>query len=101
MYFYTEQSYPEFSFKSWWVNYYTPINSSEVDLCAAVILKQGDERPIPDKFRELYPEIAHAAFGQDAEIWETKVYQPDPILCDGDGPINKLRKWYEQFYLPK
>jgi 3-ketosteroid 9alpha-monooxygenase subunit A len=34
------------------------------------------------------------------EIWRDKIYQEDPILCDGDGPINKLRRWYEQFYLP-
>jgi 3-ketosteroid 9alpha-monooxygenase subunit A len=44
--------------------------------------------------------MAHVAFGQDVEIWKDKVYREDPILCDGDGPINKLRRWYEQFYLP-
>ena len=39
-------------------------------------------------------------FGQDVEIWKDKVYREDPVLCDGDGPINKLRRWCEQFYLP-
>ncbi len=34
----------------------------------------------------------------DIPIWEEKVYQPNPILCDGDGPIAKHRKWFEQFY---
>jgi 3-ketosteroid 9alpha-monooxygenase subunit A len=47
----------------------------------------------------MYPEIAYAAFSQDIEIWETKIYRNDPVLCDGDGPITKLRKWYDQFYL--
>lgn len=35
----------------------------------------------------------------DIPIWEEKVYQPNPILCDGDGPIAKHRKWFEQFYV--
>ena len=36
--------------------------------------------------------------GQDIPIWENKVYLEHPTLCDGDGPIAKYRKWFEQFY---
>lgn len=36
--------------------------------------------------------------GHDIPIWEHKIYQPNPILCDGDGPIAKYRKWFTQFY---
>ncbi len=35
---------------------------------------------------------------QDMKIWNHKYYQPNPILCDGDGPINQFRKWFAQFY---
>ena len=35
---------------------------------------------------------------EDKPVWEHKVYRPLPILCDGDGPIAKFRKWYSQFY---
>ncbi|MEH6569537.1 MAG: Rieske 2Fe-2S domain-containing protein [Halioglobus sp.] len=35
----------------------------------------------------------------DIPIWEEKVYQANPVLCDGDGPIAKNRKWFEQFYI--
>lgn len=35
---------------------------------------------------------------QDIPIWEHKRYLDDPVLCDGDGPINKYRKWFQQFY---
>jgi phenylpropionate dioxygenase-like ring-hydroxylating dioxygenase large terminal subunit len=35
---------------------------------------------------------------QDIPIWENKVYLDAPILCDGDGPIAKYRKWFQQFY---
>lgn len=36
---------------------------------------------------------------EDTPIWEHKKYWPMPILCDGDGPIAKFRKWYSQFYV--
>lgn len=36
---------------------------------------------------------------EDKPIWEHKIYRPLPVLCDGDGPINKFRKWMAQFYV--
>ena len=42
-------------------------------------------------------EIVHQV-EQDLPIWENKVYLESPILCDGDGPIAKYRKWFQQFY---
>ena len=36
--------------------------------------------------------------GQDIPIWENKAYLESPVLCDGDGPIAKYRKWFQQFY---
>jgi 3-ketosteroid 9alpha-monooxygenase subunit A len=101
MYYYTESSSPQISFKSWWVNCHTPVDENEVDLCSAVIVSSLTDEPLPEEFAQLYPQLAHIAFGQDVEIWKDKVYRDDPILCDGDGPINKLRRWYEQFYLPR
>ncbi len=41
-----------------------------------------------------------SGFEDDLRIWEHKVYIDPPALCDGDGPIGKLRKWYRQFYAP-
>ncbi|MYH14420.1 MAG: Rieske 2Fe-2S domain-containing protein [Gammaproteobacteria bacterium] len=37
-------------------------------------------------------------FREDIAIWESKIYQPDPQLCDGDGPVGKYRNWAKQFY---
>lgn len=101
MYYYTESTSEEVNFCSWWVNCHTTVNSQEVDLCSAVIVSSMDDRPLDPEFAELYPQMAHMAFGQDVEIWKDKVYRENPILCDGDGPINKLRRWYEQFYVPR
>lgn len=51
---------------------------------------------------QLYAEgmIKEIAFQveQDIPIWEHKTYLESPILCDGDGPIAKYRKWFQQFY---
>lgn len=98
MYYYTESRSERLSYRSWWVNYHTPVNDEELDLCSAVIVASLDNRPLPQEFVELYPKSAHAAFGQDVAIWQDKIYRADPILCDGDGPIHKLRKWYDRFY---
>ena len=100
MYYYTESRSEELSFRSWWINVHTPVNDDEVDLCSAVIMDSLTDEPLPEDFVALYPQTSHAAFGQDVAIWKDKIYRADPILCDGDGPIHKLRRWYEQFYLP-
>jgi 3-ketosteroid 9alpha-monooxygenase subunit A len=46
-----------------------------------------------------YTEQNRTAFFQDVHIWHTKTRVDNPVLCDGDGPINRLRQWYNQFYL--
>ena len=35
---------------------------------------------------------------QDKPIWESKIYLERPVICDGDGPIARYRKWCEGFY---
>ncbi len=34
---------------------------------------------------------------EDRIIWARKKYFEKPLLCDGDGPFGKFRKWYGQF----
>jgi len=35
---------------------------------------------------------------QDIPIWEHKIFQTHPLLCDGDGSISQYRRWARQFY---
>lgn len=35
---------------------------------------------------------------QDKVIWDRQRYMPNPIICEGDGPIPMFRKHYAQFY---
>ena len=35
---------------------------------------------------------------QDKVVWDRMRYEPNPIICDGDGPIPHFRKFYKRFY---
>ncbi len=35
---------------------------------------------------------------QDIDIWENKVYLDRPMLSKDDGPVQRMRRWYKQFY---
>lgn len=34
----------------------------------------------------------------DIPIWSHKIHRARPLLCDGDGPILRFRRYFEQFY---
>ena len=38
-------------------------------------------------------------FMQDVHIWLNKSPIQNPLLCEEDGPVYQLRRWYEQFYV--
>ena len=35
----------------------------------------------------------------DIPIWHNKFHLRNPVLCDGDGPIMRFRKYFSQFYV--
>jgi len=39
-----------------------------------------------------------AQWRKDTPIWENKIHLRKPLLVAGDGPIFRLRKWFQQFY---
>ena len=38
-------------------------------------------------------------FLEDVKIWQHKTRIDNPLLCEEDGPVYQLRRWYEQFYV--
>jgi 3-ketosteroid 9alpha-monooxygenase subunit A len=46
---------------------------------------------------EEYTEKNIESFHQDVAIWNNKCIIDNPLMCDGDGPIHLVRKWYSQF----
>ncbi|CAF3388318.1 unnamed protein product [Rotaria sp. Silwood1] len=42
-----------------------------------------------------------AQWHRDIVVWENKIFKRAPFLVKKDGPILKMRRWYNQFYLSK
>lgn len=56
-------------------------------------LSEGRMRVTAARMRDLTKQIT-----QDIPIWNAKVYRPNPLLVEGDGPILAYRKQYQRFY---
>jgi hypothetical protein len=50
---------------------------------------------------EEHIQLVAGATGLEADIpiWHNKAHLKKPLLCDGDGPIMRFRKYFSQFYL--
>jgi 3-ketosteroid 9alpha-monooxygenase subunit A len=77
---------------------HTPIDHGQLDLRMGVMLKIVGDRSRTEGYVGLYMKNLKAGFEDDIQIWENKLYREQPVLCDGDGPITQLRRWYSQFY---
>jgi 3-ketosteroid 9alpha-monooxygenase subunit A len=80
---------------------HTPVDEDHLELRMAVTLKVVGDRGKTQGFVGLYMDNLKNGFEDDIRIWEHKVYREPAVLCDGDGPIGRLRKWYRQFYEPR
>ena len=76
----------------------TPIDDEYVHVQFIFTVKKFGGRSIMDGVGKAFVTEISRQLEQDKAVWERKVYFDRPILCDGDGPIGKLRKWGKQFY---
>jgi len=77
---------------------HTPVDQGTLDLRMGVMLKIVGDRQKTEGYVARYMDNLKAGFEDDIRIWENKLYREQPVLCDGDGPISQLRRWYRQFY---
>ncbi|MGI9295581.1 MAG: aromatic ring-hydroxylating oxygenase subunit alpha [Pseudomonadales bacterium] len=75
----------------------TPITANRLHLRFAYTQKKSHNAAQKVMAKSLIDNIS-LQVEQDIPIWQHKIYRPEPILCDGDGPINQFRKWFGQFY---
>lgn len=76
----------------------TPVDSQNTKAFYAFIQKKVDgEEPSGGVADAIVADICKQ-MSEDAIIWSRKKYFEEPLLCDGDGPFAKFRKWYSQFY---
>lgn len=80
------------------LNAHTPVDENSLDLRFGVMMKVVGNAEKTRKFAEMYADNLRLGFHQDSAIWENKKYRDVPVLCEGDGPIMRLRRWYAQFY---
>ncbi len=80
---------------------HTPVTLDSFDIRFGVMMRK-DPRLSEEENQQRVEENTQMnidSFIQDVEIWNNKVRVDNPVLCDGDGPINLVRKWYSQFYM--
>lgn len=83
------------------INCHYPVTSN------SFMLQWGISVQHPEGFSQQQAEDLAQAFGagvtkgflQDVDIWRNKTKIDNPLLCEEDGPVYQLRRWYEQFYV--
>ncbi|MCW4353368.1 3-ketosteroid-9-alpha-hydroxylase subunit A [Hoyosella sp. YIM 151337] len=83
------------------INCHYPITENSFMLQYGVIAKKVDG--LTDEQNAKLAKSMARNFGegflQDVAIWKTKARVDNPLLCEEDGPVYQLRRWYEQFYV--
>jgi 3-ketosteroid 9alpha-monooxygenase subunit A len=81
------------------LNAHTPIDENNLELRMGLLVQGIDyDTKTGRLLGEMWIDALQTGYFQDVAIWEHKRWQDEPMLCDGDGPIGDLRKWYAQFY---
>jgi len=82
------------------INCHYPVSENAFVLQWGVIVKRlpGLSREDADKIAGKFARSFSVGFLQDVEIWKNKIRVDNPLLCEEDGPVYQLRRWYQQFY---
>ena len=85
------------------INTHLPTSANSFTLQYGLTVKkpEGLDDKTADYISRKYTELFGGGFLQDVDIWRTKVPVQNPLLCEEDGPVYQLRRWYEQFYVDK
>jgi 3-ketosteroid 9alpha-monooxygenase subunit A len=83
------------------INCHYPITHNSFMLQYGLIVKKlpGLDTEMADKVAGKFARSFKTGFLQDVEIWKNKTRIDNPLLCEEDGPVYQLRRWYEQFYV--
>ncbi|SDH54441.1 3-ketosteroid 9alpha-monooxygenase subunit A [Actinokineospora alba] len=83
------------------INCHYPVSENSFVLQWGVIVKRlpGVSPEDADRIAGKFAKSFSVGFLQDVEIWRNKTRIDNPLLCEEDGPVYQLRRWYEQFYV--
>jgi len=82
---------------------HTPMDDGVIKVWYGLMVKGAHAEPDATDIATAaaYEEAGVDAFAQDFEIWSNKRPCVNPLMVQGDGPFDKLRIWYRQFYNPR
>ena len=75
----------------------TPVNAEQCEAKYAFLQKKVDGKTQSGGIGGAIIANICQQMEEDLVIWNRKKYYTKPLLCDGDGPFAKFRKWYGQF----
>jgi 3-ketosteroid 9alpha-monooxygenase subunit A len=83
------------------VNCHYPIDANSFVLQYAVMVKKmpGVDSELANTIAGKFAKSFKVGFEQDVAIWQNKSRIDNPLLCEEDGPVYQLRRWYQQFYV--
>ncbi|MDN4174825.1 Rieske 2Fe-2S domain-containing protein [Nocardioides sp. SOB77] len=83
------------------INCHLPTGPDSFTLQYGIAVKkpEGLDEKTAQYIAKKYATMFGEGFLQDVHIWKNKVPVQNPLLCEEDGPVYQLRRWYEQFYV--
>ncbi len=95
-----QYKYEGYDIDSVLLNCHYPVTENKFVLMYGIIVKKSDALgDSADETARKFGDFIARGFEQDVEIWKNKTRIENPLLCDEDGPVYQLRRWYEQFYV--
>jgi 3-ketosteroid 9alpha-monooxygenase subunit A len=93
--------YEGYDLNSVLINCHYPIDENSFSLHSGIIVQHSDKLPAEaaEATAQKLSEFILLGFQQDVEIWKNKARIDNPLLCEEDGPVYQLRRWYQQFYV--
>ena len=93
--------YEDVDHKTILINFHHPIDANSFVLLYGIIVKKSEALPghLALETAVGLGDFVKMGFEQDVEIWKNKARIDNPLLCEEDGPVYQLRRWYQQFYV--
>jgi len=79
-----------------------PVSANQFVLMSGITVKKTGYTPDGSDaadFARKHSEFIAYGFEEDVKIWKNKSRINNPLLCEEDGPVYQLRRWYDQFYV--
>ena len=94
-------SYGDMTIESVLITCHYPVTSNSFMLQYGMVVKKiaGLDDEVNAKIAKKMTRLIGEGFMEDVKIWQNKTRIDNPLLCEEDGPVYQLRRWYEQFYV--